>query len=185
MKLRAVAKTAFALAVIICGLFFFLFYTRLGLLIQVGAALEIQRVYLRFLTARATATREFFCQHNLARQLYSMGFNDLLAAHDVASAAIAQRQDGMEFKLRARIAMSTLSYSNAVADFEQALRLWNQGLVGDLDFNLQGTSNSLEIAKACAAAQEKYRQYWKNRPENPRSGSESIPPPSGGKTGAE
>lgn len=154
MKFKARTKVTVALILCVCALFVFLFYTPLGLLVQTGAALQIQRVYLRFLSARVAATSEFYCKDGVATQLHDMGINDLWAARDAVSSAIAQRPDDqVKLRHRAEIEMMTLSYSNAVADYEQALKLSKQP--PDFDFPLS-ISNHLEMARICAAAKKRY-----------------------------
>ncbi len=170
MKSKRRTRVAYGLILLMCGLFLFFFYTPVGLLSQASLALKIQPLYLRFLSARVAATGGVYCKDGVARQLYMSGMNNLWAAHEAVSAAIAQRPYPMGFRRRAYIEMGTGSYSNAVADFEQALSLWQHEQY-DFDFNPTGTSNSLEIAQACAAAKNKYWLDRNNRPENP-----STPP---------
>jgi len=173
-RLRAGTRMTLALAIIICGLFYFLFYTQPGLMAQVGAALQIQRVYLRFLTARAKATNGFFCQSSVAQQLHYMSFDELLAAKDVTDAAIALRPDVIEFSNRANIELRLLSYGEAASDFERALALWKQGSGGTFDFDPIGTSNHVEMARAFAEAKEKYSRFSKRPPANPPPPSEQV-----------
>jgi hypothetical protein len=173
MKFKAKTKVTIALLLFVCALFVFLFYTPLGLLVQTGAALQIQRVYLRFLSARVTTMSEFYGKDLVATQLHDMGINDLWAARDAVSAAIAQRPgDQLMLRHRADIEIMTLSYSNAVADYEQALKLSKQS--PNFDFPLS-ISNHLEMARVCAAAKERYWYYWKNHPSNPPTASEYKP----------
>lgn len=168
MKMKQ--KMIYAAVVCACGLFVFLFYTPFGLVLQTFIILKVQSVYLPFYCSRVAATRGAYCKHFSSEQLYSMGWSDLQAARDTVSAGIAQQSDSVELRRRAYIEMSILSYSNAVVDFAQALKLSKQP--PDFDFPLQ-TSNHLEMAKACAAAKEKYWRYRETRSTNSVQRSES------------
>jgi hypothetical protein len=162
MKLKRKAIPAFVAFLLVSGLFIFFFYTPLGLAAQISWSRRIHEAYLRFYCSRLAAAGNPDFQHPAALELYALGFNYLEAAHNAASAAIAQRPDPQGFRLRANIELNTLSYSNAVADFEQALNL-SKGPPG-FDFPSL-ISNHLEMAKACEAAKVKYWLSWNNRLE--------------------
>ncbi|MGO9243680.1 MAG: hypothetical protein ACLPT4_05665 [Verrucomicrobiia bacterium] len=162
------------ICLIACGLFGFLFYTGFGLDVQISVVLELQKVYLRFFSSRLTATNNADFQGAVAAQLNRMGFYDLQAADEAFGEAIAQRPDPRDLRDRAYIEMRLLSYSNAAADFQQALMLWKQQ-GGGFDFDPGQTSNNMEMARACAEAKQKYWEYWKNRSANPPPASDSKP----------
>jgi hypothetical protein len=164
-----------AITFLACVMFFFLFYTPLGLDVQISVVLELQKVYLRFFSSRLAATNNPFFQGAVAGQLNAMGFYDLRAADEAFGKAIAQRPDPRDLRDRARIEMRMLSYSNAAADFERALILWKQGVGGGFDFDPGQTSNNMEVARACAEAKEKYSQYLRDRLASPPPASESKP----------
>lgn len=177
MKFKTRVRILCAFVVLLCGMFWFFFYTSLGLVLQTYIALKIQPAYLRFYSSRVAAMRETYCGSLCERQLFALGEEDLWAARDAASAAIAQGPQPFDFYMRGRIDLDMLFYTNAVADFDQALELWNHKPWGDY-MNPEMASNHLAMAKACAEAKQKYWEYWKNRPANPSPPSESKPPTS-------
>jgi hypothetical protein len=158
-------------------MFWFFFYTPFGLVLQTYIALKIQPAYLRFYSSRVAAARGTYCGQFSSLQLYDLAWNDLRAAHDAASAAIAQEPTAFDFDTRGCVELNTLSYSNAVADFEQALELWNQKPVGE-NLDPARASAYLKMAKACAEAKQKYFVPWQKGTAGVPSPTESKPPPS-------
>jgi hypothetical protein len=157
-----------------CALFWFLFYTAFGLDVQIALVLKMHTAYLRFFSSRLAATNNETFQELIAVQLNTMAGYDLMAADEAANEATSHRPDPIYFRDRARIEMRMLSYSNAAADFDQALTLWKQGKGGFFDFDPIGTSNNVEMAKACAEAKEKYSRFSKRPPANPPPPSEQV-----------
>ena len=180
MKFKARSKAIIVtsgICLIACALFGFLFYTGLGLDVQISLVLKMQTAYLRFFSSRLAATHNAVFQGSVAGQLHAMGVSDLLAADDAFSEAIAQQPDPRDLRDRAYIEMRLLSYSNAAADFERALILWKQGVGGGFDFDPGQTSNHVEMARACAEAKQRYSPFRKDRPPNPPPSSDLKPPP--------
>jgi hypothetical protein len=175
MKLKMRWKVSFVVILFACGCFIFLFYFPFGLMLQAGLVVKLQSLYLRFVSARVATVSTFDCKDSVARSFYQLAMNDLRAAHDTTSMAIAQHADAMAFRRRANIEMSSLHYSNAVADFEQALESWKRSPY-HFDFNAAATSNQLELAKACARAKEMHSKHGESLAAAPAAAeSRSVP----------
>ena len=174
MKYRLITS---ALAVFLIGMFLFFFYTPFGLVLQTYLALRVQPIYLRFYSSRVAATGGIYCKQFSSDHLFELAMNDLKAAYDSSTAAIAQHTEPSDLRQRAYIELHTLSYSNAVTDFEDALKLWRQNPSGTY-LNPEMVSSHLEMAKDCAAAKQRYWDYSKNSPENRQPSPKSEPAPS-------
>jgi hypothetical protein len=174
MKSKTKLTILFAFIILLCGVFLFLFYTPYGLLLQTRVAPKVQAAYLRFYSSRLSSTAGNYSRHTAAQQLFVMGQLNLWAARDAATMAIAQDPRPFDFYMRARVELDMLYYTNAVADYDAALRSWQQLQLGEF-LDPKTLSNHLEMARSCAEAKQKYWEYWKNSSSNPPPASESKP----------
>jgi tetratricopeptide (TPR) repeat protein len=145
-------KLAIACAVIVFLAMALLFFTRPGLRFQyltVEKKTQCPQSYSRFLAYRLSATGDPLCRRYAAELLSYVARINLDGARDVLSEAIQQEPDAKKYRFRADIYMCRKDYTNAVADYEQAITLWDpRDWTGD--FSIHNVSNSLEIARACA-----------------------------------
>jgi len=182
MKLTRKTQVICVAVLLLCCIFLFLFYTQKGLILQAPFAWNtddpnlMESLYLRFYCSRLAASSNPALEQAAAKELLKLAIYDLQTAHGVASKAIAQTSSPHPSDLfnRAHIQMRLFAFDGATLDFEEALK--QRQVFQDLDHSPMMLSNDVEMAKACAAAKERY-WHRKSRLATPpsRSASEDIP----------
>ena len=144
-------KTALlAVLVVVSVIYLLFFHTFYGLAVQWYVSQHFPRSpYARFLASRLMVSRDVRLREQAAIMLMEFGGEDLYEAQQVWNSVIAEKPDARSYSWRASTYVYQGRYTNAVADFEQAIRLWNPlDMTGD--FSIRNASNGLETARACA-----------------------------------
>ncbi len=147
-------KTIWGVAlIVIVIIYLFLFHTAYGLWIQYSASLRIQcPTYTRLLSSRFASNGDVRFRKLAAEMLMALAGKDLYDAQSTWSTVIATQPDAKSYSARGYTYMYQRRYTNAVADYEKAVRLWDpHDWTGDV--SARGLSNDLEIAKICAQAE--------------------------------
>jgi len=129
-----------------------LFHTKWGLSIQCYAAirLEAQR-YSRFIVPWLVLQKDF--KRHAARVLKQSAVDDLYRARQIITPLLAEEPRADDYLLSGILNEMWGEYSNALHDYEEALRL-NLGKFRNLDVSNEGLSNSIRRVRAYVKATE-------------------------------
>jgi tetratricopeptide (TPR) repeat protein len=141
-------------AILILGLLYlYLFHTNRGLMLQYLASKKVRSSgYTRILAQNFEGKRDVRFRKLSAEMLMELGGQDYYDAQQVWNTVLEEQPDPRSYSARAYTYMCQRHYTNAVADYEQAIRVadprdWTGA------FSLPAVYNCLRIARACSRIQ--------------------------------